>query len=70
MRYVAPKTLEAAITLLSGANGQARILAGGTDLLIQLRSGRAEPDLLIDVKAIPELRSIAVDAGRYSPAWN
>ena len=33
MRYEAPKTLEAAVALLAGANGQARVLAGGTDLL-------------------------------------
>src|SRR5450830_632322 len=65
MRYEAPKTLEQAIALLSGANGQARVLAGGTDLLIQLRSGRAEPGLLVDIKAIPEMRSIVTDAGGY-----
>ncbi len=65
MRYEAPKTLEEAIALLSGANGQARVLAGGTDLLIQLRSGRAEPGLLVDIKAIPEMTSIVADAGGY-----
>jgi CO/xanthine dehydrogenase FAD-binding subunit len=65
MRYEAPKTLEQAIALLAGANGRGRVLAGGTDLLIQLRSGRADPELLVDIKAIPELRSIAADAGGY-----
>jgi carbon-monoxide dehydrogenase medium subunit len=65
MRYEAPKTLEQAIALLSGANGQARVLAGGTDLLIQMRSGRAEPGLLVDIKAIPELRSIIAEADGY-----
>ena len=65
MRYEAPTTLQKAIELLSGANGQARLLAGGTDLLIQMRSGRAEPGLLVDVKAIPEMRSIAAEDGRY-----
>jgi carbon-monoxide dehydrogenase medium subunit len=65
MRYVAPKTLEQAIALLAGANGKARVLAGGTDLLIQLRSGRAEPELVVDIKAIAEMRSIALDAGSY-----
>ena len=63
MRYEAPKTLEQAIALLAGANGRARVLAGGTDLLIQLRSGRAEPELLVDIKAIDEMRAIAVEAG-------
>jgi len=65
MRYVAPRTLEQAIELLSGEEGRARVLAGGTDLLIQLRSGRTDPELLVDIKAIPELRSIAVEAGAY-----
>jgi len=65
MRYEAPKTLEQAIALLSGANGQARVLAGGTDLLIQMRAGRADPGLLVDIKAIPEMRSTVADAGGY-----
>ena len=65
MRYEAPKTLEDAIALLSAANGRARVLAGGTDVLIQLRSGRAQPELLVDIKAIPGIKSIAEDAGAY-----
>jgi carbon-monoxide dehydrogenase medium subunit len=65
MRYEAPNTLEAAVALLAAANGEARVLAGGTDLLIQMRSGRADPALLIDIKSIPEVRSIVVEAGAY-----
>jgi len=65
MRYEVPKTLEAAIALLAGANGRGRVLAGGTDLLIQLRSGRAEPELLVDVKAIAEMRAVEAAAGGY-----
>jgi len=65
MRYEAPKTLEQAIALLSGTADQAKVLAGGTDVLIQLRSGRIAPQLLVDVKAIPEMRTIAADAGGY-----
>ena len=42
MRYEAPKTLKAAVALLSGAQGLTRVLAGGTDLLIQMRGGRAD----------------------------
>lgn len=66
MRYEVPKTLEAAIALLCGTDAQASVLAGGTDLLIQMRLGRAEPGLLVDVKAIPEMRSVVVDAGGFS----
>ncbi|MGP1677920.1 MAG: FAD binding domain-containing protein [Burkholderiales bacterium] len=60
--YEAPKTLEAAVALLSGASGMARVLAGGTDLLIQMRGGRV-PRLLVDIKGIPEMRSIAAESG-------
>lgn len=65
MRYEVPRTLEAAVALLSGANGRARVLAGGTDLLIQLRSGRADPELVVDIKSIAEARAIVAEAGGY-----
>ena len=58
IRYEAPTTLRSAVALLAGANGQARLLAGGTDLLIQMRSGRVEPELLVDIKGVPEMRAI------------
>lgn len=65
MQYEAPETLDAAITLLAGASGQARILAGGTDLLVQLHADMTDPDLLVDVKKITELREIAIVDGGY-----
>jgi len=65
MRYEAPRTLEAALALLAAGNVKAKILAGGTDLLIQMRAGRAEPELLVDVKGIPELTSISEEGGAY-----
>lgn len=65
MRFEAPKTLQAAVALLAAANGRARILAGGTDLVIQMRSGRVEPELLVDIKGIPEMNAIAFDNGAY-----
>jgi carbon-monoxide dehydrogenase medium subunit len=65
MRYEAPKTLEAAVALLSEANGSARMLAGGTDLLVQMRTGRVEPEVVIDLKAIPELIGIAQEPGGF-----
>src|SRR6185436_14667351 len=65
LRYEAPKTAEAAAALLAEASGPARVLAGGTDLLIQMRGGRVEPALIVDVKHIPEMISIASDNGAY-----
>ncbi len=65
MRYEAPETLDAAVALLAGADGEARLLAGGTDLLVQLRAEIIEPDLVVDVKRIPELRAIAAEDGGF-----
>ena len=65
MRYEAPKTLEAAVALLSGTKGLAKVLAGGTDLLVQMRTGRIEPELLVDIKGIPEMTSIVAENGRF-----
>ncbi len=65
MRYEAPETLDAAIGLLAGEPGVARPLAGGTDLLVQLRSDLIEPDLIVDVKRIPELRRIDAEDGGF-----
>jgi carbon-monoxide dehydrogenase medium subunit len=65
MRYEAPQSLDAAVGLLAGATGPARILAGGTDLLVQLRSGLIEPDLVVDIKKIPEMRRIAPEDGGF-----
>jgi carbon-monoxide dehydrogenase medium subunit len=60
--YAAPRTVEEAVRLLSGENGKrARPLAGGTDLLVQLRSGRAEAQLLVDLKHIPETTELRLD---------
>ena len=65
MRYEAPETVEAAVALLAAAKGEARLLAGGTDLLVQLRSGLVEPELVVDAKRIPELTSVAAENGGF-----
>ncbi|NJC95043.1 MAG: carbon monoxide dehydrogenase [Anaerolineales bacterium] len=59
--YEAPQGISEVIQLLAGKNGGARILAGGTDLLVQLREGRRNARLVIDVKNIPELTQITFD---------
>jgi carbon-monoxide dehydrogenase medium subunit len=65
MRYEAPESLEAAVSLLAGAQGQAWILAGGTDLLVQLRTDLIDPDLVVDVKKVPEMSAIAAEDGGF-----
>ena len=65
MRYEAPKSLDAAVAMLAGADGASRVLAGGTDVLVQLHADLIEPELLVDIKYIPELRSITIEDGGY-----
>lgn len=66
MQYECPETLDAAVSLLAGASGQARILAGGTDVLVQLYMDMADPDLLVDIKKIPDTRSITESNGVFT----
>ncbi len=64
MRYEAPDTLDAAVALLSGESGETRILAGGTDVLVQLHLDMTDPALVVDIKKIAEMRTIEkTDAG-------
>src|SRR6476620_3812253 len=65
MRYEAPKSLDQAVALLSAEKGEARVLAGGTDLLVQMRTDVIEPTLLVDIKGIAELRQIKEEAGGF-----
>jgi CO/xanthine dehydrogenase FAD-binding subunit len=65
LRYEAPSTLAAAVGLLAGAMGNARVLAGGTDLIVQMETDLIEPDLIIDIKKIPELTGIASENGGF-----
>jgi aerobic carbon-monoxide dehydrogenase medium subunit len=65
MRYEAPGSLDQAVALLAAEPGDARVLAGGTDLLVQLRTDLIEPALLVDIKRIPEMRRIAEEGGGF-----
>jgi CO/xanthine dehydrogenase FAD-binding subunit len=60
MRYEAPQSVSEAIRLIQADPG-ARVLAGGTDLLVQFRAGSQRPTAIVDVKRIPELVGIAID---------
>jgi carbon-monoxide dehydrogenase medium subunit len=65
MRYEAPQSLDAAVALLAGAPGDARVLAGGTDLLVQLRADILDPELIVDIKKIGETRAISQEKGGW-----
>ena len=65
MLYAKPKTAAEAARLLHGETGVTRVLAGGTDVLVQLKAGMIEPALIVDIKAIPGIRAITAEGGGF-----
>jgi carbon-monoxide dehydrogenase medium subunit len=65
VRYERPSTMKQATTLLAKEKGRAFVLAGGTDLLVRLRTGFIEPDLIVDIKRIAATRTIQSTAGGF-----
>src|SRR5581483_5559883 len=63
IEYAAPATLDGALALLGERRAEARVLAGGTDIIVQAREGRRRPALLLDVKKIPELTEMRFEGG-------
>ena len=61
IEYTTPNTIDEAVQAMAAAGDRARALAGGTDLLVQLRGGRRSADLVVDVKNIPELNEVSYD---------
>lgn len=60
MRYMVVNDFAQAVDLLGSEQGKAMVLAGGTDILVQLKLGLAEPDLLLDIKSIPGVKDIII----------
>lgn len=58
IQYLAPSTLDEAVGAFAAAGDSARILAGGTDLLVQMRLGMVNPGLIVDIKKIVEMTSV------------
>ena len=65
MRYESPETVDAAVSLLAAETGLTKVLAGGTDLLVQVRSGMVEPALVVDLKRIPGMLDIIPEDGGF-----
>ncbi len=65
MQYAQPKTASEAAKLLAAESGVTRVLAGGTDVLVQLKAGMIEPALILDIKAIAGVRAITAEAGGF-----
>lgn len=59
--YVKPKTLDEALHLLALYRETAKVLAGGTDLIVHLKENLARPEVVVDIKALPDLNAITLD---------
>ena len=65
MRFESPDTIEQAVELLNTCDGISRVLAGGTDVLVQLRLALVEPELIVDIKHIAGMRDITAEDGGF-----
>lgn len=65
MRYEKPENVIEAVKLLQEETGVARTLAGGTDVLVQLKAGMLEPDLIVDIKYLEGIKDIVAENGGY-----
>ena len=63
--YTAPTSIDDAVKALAASSGLAKVLSGGTDLLVQLKSGRARPELIVDTKRIPGLIGIREEGDQF-----
>src|ERR1700726_1641145 len=63
--YTAPSTVEEDVRILAESPGTAKVLSGGTDLLVQLRSRRAKPGLIVDITRIPGISGIRERDGGF-----
>ena len=61
MQYAAPASIDEAVALLANANGTAYVLAGGTDLVVQMTARLRKPDLVVNIKNIGDLKTITSD---------
>jgi carbon-monoxide dehydrogenase medium subunit len=65
LSFTAPTTVDEAVRMLAGSAGLAKPLSGGTDLLVQLRSGRMRPEAIVDIKRIPGLIGVREEGGEF-----
>src|SRR5260370_9074319 len=65
VQYKVAKTVREAASLMLAAKGKGRVLAGGTDLLVQMKSGMVAPGVIVDVKKIPEMTTITETNGSF-----
>ena len=61
--FVAPSSIDEAVSILNEHGDRARIIAGGTDILVMMRAGRRLADVVVDVKNISELNQLTITNG-------
>jgi CO/xanthine dehydrogenase FAD-binding subunit len=66
VQYQSAKTVKEAVKMMQAAKGKGYILAGGTDLLVQMKSGARTPGVIIDVKKIPEMVTVTEKNGAFT----
>src|SRR5258708_40350922 len=66
IQYQTAKTVKGAVKFMLAAKGKGYILAGGTDLLVQMKSGVRTPGVIVDVKKIPEMTTIGEKKGSFT----
>lgn len=73
--YVVPRSIREVVSLLEQHGDRARILAGGTDIIVQLREGRRKADLVVDIKDVPDVNELSYNSdqglhfGAAVPCW-
>lgn len=66
IQYQAAKSVKEACKFMLAAKGKGYVLAGGTDLLVQMKSGLRTPGVIVDVKKIPEMTTVVEKKGSYT----
>jgi aerobic carbon-monoxide dehydrogenase medium subunit len=74
-QYESPKELEGVFDLLSRWGEKGKVLAGGTDLVVQMRRGIAQPECIVSLRRIPELKGIcesgdSLSIGSMTSLWD
>ena len=67
--YFEPSSIPEAVQILSAAGDGARVLAGGTDLVVDMKMGRMRPSTVVNLKGIPDLSGVEDDEGGTVLFW-
>lgn len=65
MRYESPESMDDAVSILKSSKGSVHVLAGGSDLLVRMKTGFIEPDVVLDIKRIKSIQGIKKTADGF-----